>query len=62
MNASSTEILNVGINAVTSMFIELLRFALTNWIPVIIAIVVVVGLIGFLYAKAKGLFIGGSHK
>jgi len=60
MNASSTEILTIGINAVTRLFIDLLQFAVTNWIPIIIAVVVVVGVVGFLFAKAKGLFHGSK--
>jgi hypothetical protein len=60
MNASSTEILTVGINAVTRLFIDLLQFAVVNWIPIIIAVVVVVGVIGFLFSKAKGLFHGSK--
>jgi hypothetical protein len=60
MNASSSLILTTGINAVTALFIDLLTFALTNWIPVVIAIVVVVGVVGFLFAKAKGLFHGSK--
>jgi hypothetical protein len=62
MNASSSAILNAGINGVTTLFVDLLTFAITNWIPVVIAIVVVVGVIGFLYAKAKHLFTGGGNK
>jgi len=58
MNASSTAILDTGINAVVNMFTELLSYAVANWIPVIIAIVVVVGVIGFLYGKVHGLFGG----
>jgi len=56
MNATSTAILNLGVNSVVNLFMDLLSFALTNWVPVVIAIAVVVGLVAFLYAKAKGLF------
>jgi CHASE2 domain-containing sensor protein len=59
MNASSTLILNAGVNAMVNLFIGFLAFALTNWIPVVIAIVVVVGVIGWIVGKAHGLFGGG---
>jgi hypothetical protein len=62
MNASSTAILQAGINGVTKLFIDLIGFAMTNWIPVVISIVVVVAVIGFLYGKASGLFSGHGKK
>jgi len=58
MNASSTAILNAGINGVTQLFSDLLSYAITNWIPVVISIVVVVAIIGFLYAKGIKIFGG----
>jgi hypothetical protein len=58
MNASSTLILDTGINAMVSLFTGFLSYALTNWIPVLIAVVVVVGVIGLVISKTGGLFHG----
>lgn len=42
----------------TSLFTGFLSYAMTNWIPVVIAIVVVVAVIGFVIGKVGGLFHG----
>jgi hypothetical protein len=62
MNATSSAILNAGVNGIANLFTQLLTYAITNWIPVVIAIVVVVGIIGFLYAKGKAMFTGAGNK
>jgi hypothetical protein len=59
MNATSSEILNTGLDAMVTLFQNFLTFALTNWIPVVLAIVVVVSIIGLIVGKTKGIF--GKH-
>jgi len=60
MDATSTLILNTGISAMVSMLIGFLNFALVHWIPILIAIVVVVGIIGLAYGKIKQFFHPGG--
>jgi hypothetical protein len=59
MGATSTAILNAGVSGMSSLFTSLLTYALANWIPVVIAIVVVVSVIGFIMSKGTRLF--GGH-
>jgi hypothetical protein len=58
MDATSTLILDTGIGAMVSLFTGFLTYALAHWIPVVIAIVVVVGVVGLVYGKIKQLFHG----
>jgi hypothetical protein len=60
MGTTSVMILTTGIDAMVNMLVGFLTFALTNWIPILIAIVVVVGVIGLAYGKIKQFFHPGG--
>jgi len=60
MGTTSEMILNTGIDSMVNMLIAFLTFALVHWVPILIAIVVVVGVIGLAYGKIKQFFHPGG--
>jgi len=61
MDATSSSILNLGISSMTNLFVSFFTFALVHWIPVVLAIVIVAGIVAFVYGKIAGVFHGRAR-